>query len=71
MASTTYRDAAGLQVRYQDERLTTKLATEVLISADMRRSRRKDFVDRLAATYILQSFLDSGGWRDAENKKSI
>lgn len=61
--------AAGLQVRYQDERLTTKLATEVLISADMRRSRRKDFVDRLAATYILQSFLDSGGWRDAENKK--
>ena len=55
----------GCEVRYQDERLTTKLATGVLLQADVRRSKRREVVDKLAATYILQSFLDAGGWRDA------
>ncbi len=59
----------GLLIRFQDERLTTKLATSVLLEADMRRSKRKDVVDKLAATYILQSFLDAGGWRDTEKRK--
>ena len=63
----------GYEIRYQDERLTTKLATSVLLEADVRRSRRKDVVDKLAATYILQSFLDAGGWKEApagkEHKK--
>ena len=55
----------GCEVRYQDERLTTKLATGVLLEADMRRSKRRNVVDKLAATCILQSFLDAGGWKDA------
>ena len=55
----------GCEVRYQDERLTTKLATGVLLQADVRRSKRKEVVDKLAATYRLQSFLDAGGWKDA------
>ncbi len=59
----------GFEVRFQDERLTTKLATDVLLQADMRRSKRKQVVDKLAATYILQSFLDSGGWKEAERSK--
>ena len=54
----------GYEIRYQDERLTTKMATSVLLEADVRRSKRKDVVDKLAATYILQSFLDAGGWKD-------
>lgn len=54
---------SGLTVRFQDERMTTKLATGVLLEADVRRSKRKDVVDKLAATYILQSFLDAGGWK--------
>ncbi len=54
----------GFEVRYQDERLTTRLATGVLLEADVRRSKRKEVVDKLAATYILQSFLDAGGWKD-------
>ena len=54
----------GCEVRYQDERLTTKLATGVLLQADVRRAKRKEVVDKLAATYILQSFLDAGGWKD-------
>ncbi|MEE1200294.1 MAG: Holliday junction resolvase RuvX [Christensenellales bacterium] len=59
----------GLSVRFQDERMTTRLATSVLLEADIRRSRRKDVVDKLAATYILQSFLDSGGWKDEIDRK--
>ena len=55
----------GYEIRFQDERLTTKLATSVLLEADVRRSRRKEVVDKLAATYILQSFLDAGGWKEA------
>ena len=56
----------GFDVRFQDERLTTKLATDVLLEADVRRSKRRDVVDKLAATYILQSFLDAGGWQTSE-----
>lgn len=64
----------GFEIRYQDERLTTKMATSVLLEADVRRSKRKEVVDKLAATYILQSFLDAGGWKEPvqagkENKK--
>ena len=54
----------GYEIRYQDERLTTKMATSVLLQADVSRSKRKEVVDKLAATYILQSFLDAGGWKD-------
>lgn len=61
----------GLNVRFEDERLTTKLATSLLIEGDVRRRQRKDVVDKLAATYILQSFLDRGGWRDEEHKNYL
>ena len=54
----------GFEIRFQDERLTTKMATSVLLQADVRRSKRKEVVDKLAATYILQSFLDAGGWKE-------
>ena len=56
----------GFELRFHDERLTTKLATSVLLEADVKRSKRKDVVDKLAATYILQSFLDAGGWKDPD-----
>ena len=56
--------SSGYNIRFQDERMTTKLATGVLLEADVRRSKRKDVVDKLAATYILQSFMDAGGWRE-------
>lgn len=63
----------GFEIRFQDERLTTKMATNVLLQADVRRSKRKEVVDKLAATYILQSFLDAGGWKESpareEHKK--
>ena len=42
-----------------DERMTTVMAERVLISAKVRRSRRRQVVDKVAATLILQSWLDS------------
>lgn len=41
-----------------DERLTTRQAERLLISADQRRSKRKAVRDKLAAQLILQSYLD-------------
>ncbi|MGX8706338.1 MAG: Holliday junction resolvase RuvX [bacterium] len=58
----------GLNIRFEDERLTTKLATDLLIQGDVKRSKRKNVVDKLAATYILQSFLDRGGWREEPDR---
>ncbi len=48
----------GLPVELEDERLTTALAEQTLLSADMRRSKRKHQRDALAASLILQSWLD-------------
>lgn len=51
--------ASGLPVVYQDERLTTVSAERMLIDADVRREKRKQVIDKVAATIILQSYLDS------------
>jgi len=56
----------GYEVRFYDERLTTASASRVLIEGGVRREKRKDVIDKLAACYILQSFMDSGGWFVAE-----
>ena len=68
-AFADYLAGRGLQIRFQDERLTTRQARSVLLEADVRRSRRKEYIDQLAATYILQSFMDAGGWREKEPTK--
>jgi putative holliday junction resolvase len=49
----------GLEVDFFDERLTTASAQRTLIEADVRRSDRKKVVDKLAAVYILQAYMDS------------
>lgn len=48
----------GLKVTLWDERLTTVEADEIMIEAGVRREDRKKYVDQIAATIILQSFLD-------------
>ena len=42
----------------QDERLTTKSATDMLIQGNVSRKKRKAVIDSVAATIILQSYLD-------------
>lgn len=50
--------AFKLPVYMQDERLTTRQAENLLISNDTSRKKRKKVIDSLAATIILQSYLD-------------
>lgn len=47
-----------VEVVMWDERLTTVAAERVLIDADVSRRKRKKVIDKLAATYILQGYLD-------------
>ena len=49
----------GLPIEYWDERLTTRSAERVLIEADISRRKRKQVIDKVAAVYILQSYLDA------------
>ena len=49
----------GVPVHMWDERLTTVAADRTLIEAGVRRENRKEYVDMLAAVYILQGYLDS------------
>ena len=46
-------------VVFWDERFSTATATRSLIEADMSRKKRKKVVDKVAATVILQAYLDS------------
>ena len=48
-----------LDIILWDERLTTVAATRAMLEADMSRTKRKSIVDKVAATYILQGYLDS------------
>ena len=48
----------NVPICYQDERLSTVTAQKILIESGMRREKRKDKVDSLAATIILQTYLD-------------
>ena len=47
-----------LPIYLQDERLTTKSATDMLIQGGVSRKKRKDVIDSVAATIILQTYLD-------------
>lgn len=47
-----------LPIAFWDERLSTAAVTRMMIDADLRRDRRAEVVDKLAASYILQGALD-------------
>ena len=54
----------GLNVIFQDERLSTVFAEEILIEGGVSRGNRKKVVDKIAATVILQQWLDSQSNRE-------
>lgn len=58
-------EEAGLTVEFYDERMTTVLAEDALLEADMRRENRKKKVDMVAAVMILQSYLDAQAAKSA------
>ena len=51
-------DNTNLEVILEDERLTSKVANDVLINASTSRKKRKEKVDGMASVIILQSYLD-------------
>lgn len=52
-------EKAGLEVYYQDERLTTVTAENALLEDNMHRAQRRQNVDKVAAAVILQQYLDT------------
>ena len=48
----------GLPVHMWDERLTTVAADKAMMEAGIRRANRKEYVDKIAAVFILQGYLD-------------
>jgi len=64
-----WKEAEGFRARLEkeldlpvdgwDERLTTVEAERLLVSADLSRRRRRQVIDKMAATLILQSYLDA------------
>ncbi|NLY67443.1 MAG: Holliday junction resolvase RuvX [Tissierellia bacterium] len=52
------KNKVNIDIVLEDERLTTVQAEKLLIKSDVKRKNRKKVIDKVAATYILQSYLD-------------
>ena len=49
----------NVKVVLWDERLTSKMATQMMVSQNLKKKNRKKDIDKMAATIILQGYLDS------------
>ncbi|MBU5670107.1 Holliday junction resolvase RuvX [Peptoniphilus sp. MSJ-1] len=56
--ATKLKNKFNIDIEYIDERMTTLMAEQVLIEGSVRRENRKKYIDKIAATFILQSYLD-------------
>ena len=52
------KSAVTIPLKLWDERLTSTMANRILIQGNVRRSQRKEKVDKMAAAILLQSYLD-------------
>ena len=52
------KEQVDCKIELWDERLTTVAAHRAMLEADLSRGKRKKIVDKIAATYILQGYLD-------------
>lgn len=59
MVAEKIKNKFKIELIYVDERLSTVSAERVLIESDIRREDRKYKIDKVAASYILQTYLDS------------
>ena len=53
-----FASVSGIDIKFQDERLTSRIAERMLIDADVSRKKRKNVLDKLSATIILQDYLN-------------
>ena len=56
--SEMIKEEIDIKIEFWDERLTTVAAHRAMLEADLSRGKRKKIVDKIAATYILQEYLD-------------
>lgn len=54
-----FKSRVSLPIETWDERLSTVEASKILLKADISRRKRKKVIDKLAATLILQGYMDS------------
>ena len=54
------KTAVTVPIKMWDERLTSTMANRILIQGRVRRDKRKEKVDKMAAAILLQSYLDTG-----------
>jgi putative Holliday junction resolvase len=52
------KSAITVPIKLWDERLTSAMANRILIQGNVRRDKRKEKVDKMAAAILLQSYLD-------------
>ena len=52
------QETSGIEVDYQDERLTTVIAHDFLSANNVKKKKRKEKVDAVSAVLILQSYID-------------
>jgi len=56
---TKLQNKFGVKLILQDERMTSLSAERVLIEGGVRRENRKQYIDKIAAVFILQAFLNT------------
>ena len=56
--ASALKTAVTVPIKLWDERLTSTMANRILIQANVRRDKRKEKVDKMAAAILLQSYLD-------------
>lgn len=52
------KSTTDIEIKYQDERMTSLQSNKVLMDMSVRRENRKKYIDQIAATFILQTYLD-------------
>ncbi|MTI44230.1 putative Holliday junction resolvase [Roseibium hamelinense] len=62
---------SDLPITLWDERLSTSAVTRTLLEADSSRAKRAEVVDKMAAAYILQGFLDRLGHMSAAGRPTF
>jgi putative holliday junction resolvase len=60
--------SVGLPIEYYDERLSSSIAEQTLISQGTRREKRKQQIDAMAAAVILQGYLDNQRWKTSRKR---
>lgn len=65
------KGALSCPIHYWDERFSTVAAERVLLEGGVRRKKRRAVIDHLAATVILQSYLDRAGSRPGDREDTV